>query len=223
MPQPGVEPGLQSSQDCVLSIERLEHRSMQYMKLFSKNKLFLAICNHFHIVYQVNNQKKLLFLLLKKATFTLKKDHVNTKIKTELAKHINLASKTGVFFSAFDSAGQLLAANGVIKTDRAVELLVDSFCTGILNKYWEKIKRLIFDLVTEIRIQNDPNELIKVPMHERGVFLVQWEDHKSWVLLPNTKWIDTIQQALSAIKQKYGLSSQVSVYLFKTIRVEIPL
>nr|DAE56472.1 MAG TPA: hypothetical protein [Caudoviricetes sp.]DAS13351.1 MAG TPA: hypothetical protein [Caudoviricetes sp.] len=39
---------------------------MQYMKLFSKNKLFLAICNHFHIVYQANNQKKLLFLLLKK-------------------------------------------------------------------------------------------------------------------------------------------------------------
>ena len=148
---------------------------------------------------------------------------MNTKIKTELAKHINLASKTGVFFSAFDSAGQLLAANGVIKTDRAVELLIDSFCTGILNKYWQKIKKLIFDLVTEIRIQNDPNELIKVPMHERGVFLVQWEDHKSWVLLPNTKWIDTIQQALSAIKQKYGLSSQVSVYLFKTIRVEIPL
>ena len=148
---------------------------------------------------------------------------MNTKIKTELAKHINLGSKTGVFFSAFDSAGQLLAANGVIKTDRAVELLVDSFCTGILNKYWEKIKKLIFDLVTEIRIQNDPNELIKVPMHERGGFLVQWEDHKSWVLLPNTKWIDTIQQALSAIKQKYGLSSQVSVYLFKTIRVEIPL
>ena len=60
---------------------------------------------------------------------------MNTKIKTELAKHINLGSKTGVFFSAFDSAGQLLAANGVIKTDRAVELLVDSFCTGILNKY----------------------------------------------------------------------------------------
>ena len=65
MPQPGVEPGFQSSQDCVLSIERLEHYSMQYMKLFSKNKLFLAICNHFHIVYQANNQKKLLFLLLK--------------------------------------------------------------------------------------------------------------------------------------------------------------
>jgi len=57
------------------------------------------------------------------------------KIKIQLSSEISLQTKAGLFFSAFDSAGQLLAANGVIKTDRAVELLVDSFCTGILNKY----------------------------------------------------------------------------------------
>lgn len=40
MPQPGVEPGLQSSQDCVLSIERLEHRFMQVYETLLKKQAF---------------------------------------------------------------------------------------------------------------------------------------------------------------------------------------
>jgi len=58
-------------------------------------------------------------------------------------------------------------------------------------------------------------------MKERGLFLVESEWQNSGVLLPNTKGVDTIQQWLSAIKQKYNLKSQVSVFIFKTKRVVI--
>ena len=40
-------------------------------------------------------------------------------------------------------------------------------------------------------------------------------------MLPNTKGITSIQQALAAIKQKYNLQNQVSVYVFKTKKVEV--
>ena len=143
------------------------------------------------------------------------------KIKTQIAQMLPLSSKTGLFVSAFDSSGNLLASNGVIKTDRSVEQLVDSFYQGILKKYENQIKSLIFDFVDQLQLQNDPNTLVKLSMKVRGLFLVQSEGQNSGVLLPNTKGVDTIQQGLSFIKQKYNLQSQVSVFIFKTKRVQI--
>lgn len=145
------------------------------------------------------------------------------KIKTELAKITSLQSKIGLFFSAFDVQGQLVLSNGVIKTDRTLEQLLTSFYQGLLQKNENRIKKLIFELVEEIKLQNDPNVLVKLSMKERGLFLVQGEGQNSGVILPNTKWIDTIQQALAAIKQKYQLTSQVSIFVFRTRKIELCL
>ena len=108
-----------------------------------------------------------------------------------------------------------------MKTDRSIEQLIESFYQGILKKRESEIKSLIFDIVDQLQLQNDPNTLVKLSMKERGLFLVESNGQNSGVLLPNTKWIDTIQQWLSAIKQKYKLQSQVSVFIFKTKRVLI--
>lgn len=143
------------------------------------------------------------------------------KIKNEIQKTFPLQSVRGLFFSAFNEQNQLIASNGVIKTDRSLEQLLTSFYQGILQKSEKQIKKLIFDIVEEIKLQNDPNILVKLSMKERWLFLVQGEGQNSGVLLPNTKGIDTIQQALSAIKQKYNLSSQVSIFIFKTKKIEI--
>lgn len=108
-----------------------------------------------------------------------------------------------------------------MKTDRSIEQLIESFYHGILKKRENQIKSLIFDIVDQLQLQNDPNALVKLSMKERGLFLVESEWQNSGVLLPNTKGVDTIQQWLSAIKQKYNLKSQVSVFIFKTKRVVI--
>lgn len=145
------------------------------------------------------------------------------KIKTQLSSEISLQTKAGLFFSAFDLKGQLLASNGVMKTDRTIEMLLQSFYLGILKKFEPQIKSLIFDVVEDIRLQNDPNVLIKLPLDQYGLFLVEGEGQNSGVLLPNTKGINTIQEALAAIKKKYNLNNQVSVFIFRTKKILINL
>lgn len=100
-------------------------------------------------------------------------------------------------------------------------MLIESFYQGIIQKYESQTKTIVVDIIDQLQLQNDPNELLKLSMRERGLFLVQAEGQNSWVLLPNTKGIDTIQQALAAIKQKYNLTSQVSIFVFKTKRLTI--
>ena len=143
------------------------------------------------------------------------------KIKIQIAQIVSLTSKVWLFVSAFDKNGNLIISNGVMKTDRSIEQLIESFYQGILKKKESEIKSLIFDIVDQLQLQNDPNILVKLSMKERGIFLVESEWQNSGVLLPNTKGVDTIQQWLSMIKQKYNLKSQVSVFIFKTKRVEI--
>lgn len=146
-----------------------------------------------------------------------------TEIKKQLSTIISLQAKTGLFFSAFDQQGNLLASNGVIKTDRTIDMLLQSFYLGILKKFEPQIKSLIFDVVEDIRLQNDPNVLIKLPLDQYGLFLIEGEGQNSGVLLPNTKGINSIQEALVAIKKKYNLNNQVSVFVFKTKKVLINL
>ncbi len=143
------------------------------------------------------------------------------KIKIQIAQIVSLTSKVWLFVSAFDKNGNLIISNGVMKTDRSIEQLIESFYQGILKKKESEIKILIFDIVDQLQLQNDPNILVKLSMKERGIFLVESEWQNSGVLLPNTKGVDTIQQWLSMIKQKYNLKSQVSVFIFKTKRVAI--
>ena len=124
------------------------------------------------------------------------------QIKTQLSQSINLQDKTGVFFSAFDAQGQLLASNWVIKTDRTLENILQSFYNGIIQKIEGQIKSIIFDIVEEIRLQNDPNALRNIPLDQYWLFLVEWNGQNSWVLLPNTQWATRIQEAFWAIKKK---------------------
>ena len=57
-----------------------------------------------------------------------------------------------------------------MKTDRSIEQLIESFYHGILKKRENQIKSLIFDVVEDIRLQNDPNVLIKLPLDQYGLF-----------------------------------------------------
>lgn len=62
-----------------------------------------------------------------------------------------------------------------MKTDRSIEQLIESFYQGILKKRENQIKILIFDIVDQLQLQNDPNILVKLSMKERGIFLVESE------------------------------------------------
>ncbi|MDO4713116.1 MAG: hypothetical protein Q4B28_00110 [bacterium] len=72
-----------------------------------------------------------------------------------------------MFISGFDTEDKLLFSNGVVKTDRSIETLVQNFYTGIISKQATKLKKLILDVVINIKLENDPNALIQLPIQER--------------------------------------------------------
>lgn len=41
------------------------------------------------------------------------------------------------------------------------------------------MQTIVFDLVEQLQLQNDPNVLVKLSMQERGLFLVQAEGQNS--------------------------------------------
>ena len=112
-------------------------------------------------------------------------------------------------------------SNGVIKTDRPLNSILETFYQGLIQKQESQIKSIVFDIVKDLKLQNDPNVLASIPMQQYGIFLVENEGQNSGVLLPNTKGAEKIQDALLLIKKKYNLKSQVSVYIFTTQRISI--
>ena len=53
---------------------------------------------------------------------------------------------------------------------------------------------------------------------EYGVFIINNTDKKSGLLLPNLSEVVDVKTALGLIEQKYGVSGDVLIYVFKTDR-----
>ena len=127
--------------------------------------------------------------------------------------------RVGLFFSLFDEKGVLLDSHGLVETDKNLDALIDLLYTGMIKKYELKVKHIVFDLIPSVEIQNDVSAFLKLSPKEYGILLTSTVDGKSWVLLPDTRGVETMQQALASIKQKYQLSGNVAISTFKTERI----
>lgn len=127
--------------------------------------------------------------------------------------------KVWLFFSLFDEKGTLLVSNGVLETDKPLDTLIDLLYNGMIKKRELQAKNLVFDIVQSVQVQTDVANFLNLSPKEYGVVLVTLQDGKSGVLLPNTKGVDTMQQALASIKQKYQLSGNVTMSTFQTERI----
>jgi hypothetical protein len=78
---------------------------------------------------------------------------------------------------------------------------------------------VVIDVVLELKQETDMSKLLALPVKENWVFIINNEDNKSWVVLPDTKWIADIKSALWLIKQKYWVNWNVLIYVFKTDRI----
>jgi hypothetical protein len=47
------------------------------------------------------------------------------------------------------------------------------------------------------------------------------DNAKSWVLLPGTKGVSTIQEAFTVIKNKNNITGNINIYAFSTKRITI--
>jgi hypothetical protein len=138
------------------------------------------------------------------------------EIKKLLYSHYEANDRKGLFFSLFDEKGVLLDSHGVVETDKNLDALIDLLYNGMIKKQELKVKNAVFDVVLSVQPQSDVAAFLKLSPKEWGILLTTVADGKSGVLLPDTKGIETMQQALASIKQKYQLSGNVAISVFKT-------
>jgi hypothetical protein len=145
------------------------------------------------------------------------------QITLELAKHTKPEDKKGLFFSLFDESNHILASHGVIQTTKTINELTDLLYNGLLKTHENLTKTVVIDIIQSCIQETDINKLLALPTKDYGIFLINEETKKSGTILPNTKGVNDIKTALTLIKQKYGISGNVSMYSFRTERITIKL
>ncbi len=122
--------------------------------------------------------------------------------------------KIWLFFSLFDEKWNLLISNWVLTTDKTLDDLIKLLYNWILKKEETKTKHIIIDVITSINEQTDVNAFLQMDPKVNWVILweIKWE--KTWLMLPNIKWINTMSQAIAGIKAKYQLQWDVTISTF---------
>ena len=131
---------------------------------------------------------------------------IYTKYKAE--------DKTWVFFSLFDDKWNLIASNGVLTTDKTLEEIINILYNWIIKKEEAKAKHVVIDIVNKITEQKDVNVFLQMDPKTNWVLLAETTWNKTWVMLPNIKWITSMKQAIAWIKSKYQLQWDVTISTF---------
>ena len=122
--------------------------------------------------------------------------------------------KIWLFFSLFDDKWKLLISNGVLTTDKTLEDMINLLYNWILKKQESKTKHIIIDVVDKIVEQKDIASFLNMDPKTNWVLLAETTWEKTGVILPNTKWISSMKQAVAWIKQKYQLQWDVTISTF---------
>ena len=138
-------------------------------------------------------------------------------IKARIFEKYKKEDNKGIFFSLLDKDGVLLASTGVLDTDKPLGELVDIVYAGLLDKE-KNVVTVVVDVVTSVEQETDMKKMLWLSTKEYGVFIINNEDQKSGVMLPNLSGVVDVQTALGLIKKKYSVTGNVLIYVFKTDR-----
>jgi len=122
--------------------------------------------------------------------------------------------KIWLFFSLFDKKWTLLISNWVLTTDKTLEEMINLLYNWILKKQESQTKHIIIDVVNAITEQKDATAFLNMDPKTNWVLLAETSWDKTWIILPNTKWITSMKQAVAWIKSKYGLQWDVTISTF---------
>lgn len=131
---------------------------------------------------------------------------IYTKYKAE--------DKIWLFFSLFDDKWNLITSNGVLTTDKTLEEIITILYNWIIKKEETKIKHIIIDIVNEITEQKDVNTFLQMDPKTNWVLLAEAKWEKTWVMLPNVRWITSMKQVIAGIKSKYQLQWDAIISTF---------
>ena len=136
------------------------------------------------------------------------------KIKELIYNKYKPEDKIWLFFSLFDEKWNLLISNGVLTTDKSLEDMINLLYNWILKKSESKTKHIIIDVINQITEQKDVNTFLNMDPKTNWVLLTETQWNKTWLILPNTKWITSMKQAIAWIKSKYQLQWDVTISTF---------
>ena len=136
------------------------------------------------------------------------------EIKKLIYSKYKAEDKIWLFFSLFDDKWNLLTSNGVLTSDKTLEESINLLYNWIIKKEEGKTKHVVIDVVTQITEQKDVNVFLQMDPKSNWVLLAETQWDKTWVMLPNMKWIASMTQAVAWIKSKYQLQWDVAISTF---------
>ena len=122
--------------------------------------------------------------------------------------------KIWLFFSLFDDKWKLLISNGVLTTDKTLDEMINLLYNWILKKQESQTKHIIIDVVNGITEQKDVGTFLNMDPKTNWVMLAETIWEKTWVMLPNMRWITSMKQVVAWIKSKYQLQWDVTISTF---------
>jgi hypothetical protein len=136
------------------------------------------------------------------------------EIKKLIYSKYKAEDKIWVFFSLFDEKSNLITSNWVLTTDKTLEEMINLLYNWIIKKEETKTKHIIIDIVNEITEQKDVNAFLQMDPKTNWVLLSETKGDKTWVMLPNMRWITSMKQAIAWIKSKYQLQWDATISTF---------
>ena len=136
------------------------------------------------------------------------------EIKKLIYSKYKAEDKIWVFFSLFDEKWNLITSNWVLTTDKTLEEMINLLYNWIIKKEETKAKHVIIDIVNEITEQKDVNAFLQMDPKTNWVLLSETKGDKTWVMLPNMRWITSMKQAIAWIKSKYQLQWDATISTF---------
>ena len=143
------------------------------------------------------------------------------EIKNLIYSKYKAQDKIWLFFSLFDWNDKLLSSNWVTYTDKTLEELINLLYNWKIKPFESQTKHIIFDIINEITPQTDVQTFLTMDPTKNWVILSETQWDKTWVILPNTKGITSMQQAIAGIKVKYQLQWEVSISTFTTTQLQL--
>lgn len=140
-------------------------------------------------------------------------------IRKKLYETYSPDEKKWVFLSCFNESKQLLFSHGIVNADQALRITLESLYQTYVADYLGEISYIAVDVVAEIIEVVDPKDLPTFSPEEFGFAILDLEDDKSWVILPNTSGADDVKAVLFDLKQKYGIHGRAEIYAFRTQRI----
>jgi len=140
------------------------------------------------------------------------------KIKNAIFTKYQKTDEKWIFLSVFDENNKLVMSNWSLYTDKVLDSILDTLYHGLVEKH-KDISHIVIDIITNEEELTDWTKLNEIPLEKYWIALIAWS--KYWAILPNTQWVNNIEDAIKLIKQKNWLEWNAKIIKFQTDRITV--